>query len=309
MNGKRNWTALLSALVLASLLSACGGGSGSGSGSGGGDTSGGSASGSGSAGGTSTTFSYTRYDVYGLYSATLNSNSGPVASISASKGVLSGGNSFAFRGALAGGDTTITLGTGSVSLSSPILTASDLSWLAPGADGQLIQQCAVVRMDATGAATTAYPKSMLVMVANTATALTRLSSIPAGTDLYAAEDCKFTGSAPTSDIAAVTAASNDRVTVNGDGTLSAMPVGSAAFMVSAANVSAALAAGGTGLDSSSGVPVPSTAGLANGSYAMHAYSLPRAGTAPRYVVIIQATPTGGSAPVGSRGVASMWVSK
>lgn len=296
------------ALLMAAVLSACGGGGDSTSGSSGTGSS--SGSGSGSAGGTGTIFPYSRYDIYALYGTSTVPGSGPVTVVSATKGAVVF-SSFGFRNALAGGELDITLGTGSVSLSAPILKATDLSWLAPGADGQLIQQCSAVSWDATGATVPAYPKSMATLVANTATPLARLTDIPAGTRLYVGEDCSFTGSNPTGDIAGAMRQANNNVVVNADGSLTVAPVGAAAFSVSAANVGAALAAGGTGIDmtlnAATGDTVPSTSGT--GNYAMHAYSLPRTGAAPRYVIVVQATPPGGTTLSGrEKGIVQMWVS-
>lgn len=314
MNGMKRGSAALGALALVLALGACGGGgdtasfSGGSSASGGGNGSGGGSSGSG----TATSFPFTRYGIYGPFDTTTLDISqkhpeyGAVGSLSASKGFVSFG-SYAFRGALTGGELDITLGTDSVALSTTILTANDLSWLAPGADGQLIQQCSVVRMDASGLPVGGYPKSMAVMVANTATALTALTSIPAGTPLFTVEDCKFTGATPSGDIATVTTQANNYATVNADGSLSFTVAGGSSVSVSAANVSAALASGGTGLGVIGDQPVPSTSGTANGSYAVHAYSLPHKGsTAPRYALVIQATPKNSNS---NYGVVAMLVSK
>jgi len=293
-------------LLTAAVLSACGGGGSDGGSTTSTGTSGSSGGSSGSSGST-TSFPYTRYDVYALYATGLNIGTNTVASVSATQGVLATGST-SFRGALGGGETTITLGTDSVSLKSAIVLAADLSWLAPGADGRLIQQCSVVRQDVTGASIGGYAKSMMVMVAPTATALAKATDIPAGTRLYAAEDCQFTGSTPTGDIAKVTSAANDSAVVNADGSVTVSPIGATAFTITAANVSAALASGGTGLGTVGEVAVPSTTGQAAGTYAMHAYSLARTGGTPRYVVVIQGTPTGGSASLGSKGFVSMLVS-
>ncbi|MFT7722187.1 MAG: hypothetical protein QM788_05080 [Roseateles sp.] len=305
---KNTTGALALSLLMAAALSACGGG-------GGGDeaSSGGTGNTGGSAGGTGgTTFPYARYDIYTLYGTATAAGTGAVTAVSATKGAVVIG-SFGFRDALAGGETGITLGSDSVSLSSTIMKAGDLSWLAPGADGQLIQQCSVVRWDANGASIAGYAKSMQVMVAGTATALARITDIPAGTRLYVAEDCRFTGSATgaTGDIAAVTPAANNHVVVNADGSLTVAPVGAASFAVAAADVGAALAAGGTGLDmarnAATGDTVPSTAGT--GHYAMHAYSIPRKGGTPRYAIVVQATPPGGTTVSGrEQGIVQMWVS-
>ena len=149
---------------------------------------------------------------------------------------------------------------------------------------------------------------MMVMVAGSATTLAKVTDIPAGTRLYAAEDCQFTGSAPTGDIAKVSPQANDSGVVNADGSMTVSPIGKAAFTVTAADFTAALATGGTGLGVVGDVAVPSTTGKAAGSYAMHAYSLARTSGTPRYVVVIQATPTGGNASLGSKGFVSMLVS-
>ncbi|MCE4555439.1 hypothetical protein [Pelomonas cellulosilytica] len=314
-------------LVVAAALAACGGGSdgagssagsaggstgagsGSGGSSGGGAGSGGSTgSGSGSSsGGNATSFPYARYDVYALYGTGLNIGGNTVASVSATQGMVATG-SVNFRGAFGGGETTVTLGTDSVSLKSAIVPAADLSWLAPGADGRLMQQCSVVRQDVNGASIGGYAKSMMVMVAPTATVLAKATDIPAGTRLYAAEDCQFTGSAPTGDIAKVTPQANDNAVVNADGSLTLSPTGAASFAIAAPDVAAALASGGTGLGVVGDVAVPSAAGKAAGSYAMHAYSLTRTGGTPRYVIVIQGTPTGGNASLGSKGFVSLLVS-
>ncbi|CAM4002961.1 hypothetical protein [Roseateles saccharophilus] len=297
-------------LLMAAVLAACGGGGSDSSTASAGSTGSTGSSGSGSSSGSSggaTAFPFTRYDVYALYGTGLNTGTNTVASVSATQGTLSTG-SVSFRGAQGGGGTTVTLGTGSVSLTSAVVATADLSWLAPGADGQLVQQCSVVRQDVSGASVGGYAKSMMVMVAGTATALGQVSGIPTGTRLYAAEDCQFTGGTPTGDIAKVTAQANDSAVVNADGSVTVSPIGAASFTVSAADVGAALAAGGTGLDVVGDVVVPSAAGKANGSYAMHAYSLPRTGATPRYVVVIQATPTGGNVATGSKGSVSMLVS-
>lgn len=302
-------------VVVAAVLAACGGGGGDGgssastgasgsTGSSGSGTSG--SSGSSGASGSTTSFPFTRYDVYALYDTSTHLPAATLASVSATQASVAIG-SWSYRGALGGGETTVTLGTDGVSLKSGIVAAGDLSWLAPGADGQLIQQCSVVRQDAAGASVGGYPKAMMVMVAGTATALAKVTDIPAGTRLYAADDCQFTGSAPTGDIAKVSPQTNDSAVVNADGSVTVALVGAGAgsLTLSAANLSAALAAGGTGLDVVGQTPVPSTTGKANGSYAVHAYSLPRTGAAARYVIVIQATPTGG---MPTKGVVSMLVS-
>jgi hypothetical protein len=282
-------------LLTAAVLTACGGGG----------SSSGDSSGSGATGGTG--FPVSRYDVYALYETGTHLPAATLASVSATQASVAIG-SWGYRGALGGGETTITLGTDSVSLKSGIVAAADLSWLAPGADGRLIQQCSLVRQDVTGASVGGYAKSMMVLVAGTATVLAKATDIPAATRLYGAEDCRFTGSAPTGDIAKVTPQANDSAVVNADGSVTVSPVGAAAFTISAANISAALASGGTGLGVVGDVAVPSTTGQATGSYAMHAYSLVRIGGAPRYVVVIQATPTGGNASVASKGIVSLLVS-
>lgn len=295
-------------LVMAAALAACGGGGSSGDSSGSGAT--GSTGGTGSAGSTgssTTAFPVSRYDVYALYDTGTHLPAATLASVSATQASVAIG-SWSFRGALGGGETTVTLGTDSVSLKSGIVTAADLSWLAPGADGRLIQQCSVVRQDVSGASVGGYAKSMMVMVAGSATTLAKVTDIPAGTRLYAAEDCQFTGSAPTGDIAKVSPQANDSAVVNADGSMTVSPIGKAAFTVTAADLTAALATGGTGLGVVGDVAVPSTTGKAAGSYAMHAYSLARTGGTPRYVVVIQATPTGGNASLGSKGFVSMLVS-
>lgn len=308
---KRVSTLALS-LITAAALVACGGGSDdSGSNPSNGGASSGGSTGSGSSGsgssGSTTSFPFTRYDVYALYGTGLNIGSNTVGSVSATQGILATGST-GFRGAVGGGETTITLGTDSVTLKSAIVPAADLSWLAPGADGRLIQQCSVVRNDVNGASIGGYAKSMMVMVAPTATPLARATDIPAGTRLYVAEDCQFTGGTPTGDIAKVTSTANDNVMVNADGSVTVSPIGATAFTISAANISAALASGGTGLGTVDEVAVPSTAGLAAGSYAMHAYSLARTGGTPRYVIVVQGTPTGGASSLGSKGFVSMFVS-